>query len=135
MGEDDLVSVDVPPPGVIEDWSAWLAQPDEESVTAYLRQQTTTGCPCGSETFLDQLESLLNRTVRRKKPGRKPKKQPVNEQNQPENIENDIKAYSVPVFPLHFPASRIHDHSRHYVNVIRGVNMMSPELQDAVHAE
>jgi hypothetical protein len=43
-------------------------------------------------SVLDQLESLLNRTVRRKKPGRKPKKQPVKEQNQPENIENDIKA-------------------------------------------
>jgi len=90
LGADDLLSVDFPPPGVVEDWSAWLAQPDEESVTAYIRQQTKTGRPCGSETFLDQLEGLLKRTVRRKKPGRKPKKQPVKEKSPPENNGNDI---------------------------------------------
>ncbi len=90
MGADDLLSVDFPPSGVVEDWSAWLAQPDEKSVTAYIRQQTHTGRPCGSETFLEQLEGLLDRTVRRKKPGRKPKIQPVKEQNPPINIENDI---------------------------------------------
>lgn len=96
---DDLLSSDVPPTGVIEDWSAWLAQPEEESVTAYIRQQTQTGRPCGSETFLDQLENLLDRTVRRKKPGRKPKKPPVEAQNPPQNSEDKFNEQSVPVFP------------------------------------
>ena len=80
--KDDLLSVDFPPTGVITDWSAWLAQPDEETVTAYIHQQTRTGRPCGSETFLDQLEGLLNRSVRRKKPGRKPGKHPPKTQNE-----------------------------------------------------
>ena len=88
---DDLLCTDFLPDGVIEDWSAWLAQPDEESVVDYIRQQTQTGRPCGSETFLDQLEGLLNRSVRRKKPGRKPKKQQQPEmQDKPENTGNIV---------------------------------------------
>ena len=82
---DDLLCTDFPPPGIVEDWSAWLAQPDEESVIDYIRQQTQTGRPCGNETFLDQVEGLLNRTVRRKKPGRKPKKQQPKLQDDSEN--------------------------------------------------
>ena len=70
---EDLLSADFPPTGVVEDWSAWLAQPDEESVTDYVRRQTHTGRPCGSELFLTQLENLLNSKVRPGKPGRKPK--------------------------------------------------------------
>ncbi len=61
---NDLLSVDFPPPVVIENWSAWLAQPDEESVIAYICQQTQTRGPCGSETFLGQREGLLCRNVR-----------------------------------------------------------------------
>ena len=82
---DDLLSTDFPLPGIVEDWSAWLAQPDEESVIDYIRQQTQTGRPCGNETFLDQVEGLLNRTVRRKTPGRKPKKQQQKVQDDSEN--------------------------------------------------
>ena len=82
---DELLSTDFPPPGIVEDWSAWLAQPDEESVTDYIRQQTQTGRPCGNESFLDQVEALLNRTVRRKKPGRKPRKQQQKVQDDSEN--------------------------------------------------
>ncbi|MCK5861386.1 MAG: hypothetical protein KAH38_02805 [Candidatus Hydrogenedentes bacterium] len=33
------------------------------------------GASCGSEPFLEQLERVLNRSVCRKKPGRKPGKQ------------------------------------------------------------
>jgi len=89
---DDLLSSDFPPTGVIDDWSAWLAQSDEESVINYIRQQTQTGRPCGSEMFITQLEGLLNRTVRRKKPGRKPKKPPTEEQNQPQNSKDMFNA-------------------------------------------
>lgn len=82
---DDLLSLDFPPTGVIEDWSAWLAQAEEEALVAYIRQQTRTGRPCGADTFLDQLETLLKRTLRRKKPGRKPKGLPTAAQNQSDN--------------------------------------------------
>ena len=87
---DELLSLDFPPPGVIEDWSAWLAQGEEMSVVEHIRQQTRTGRPCGSDAFLDQLENLLNRTVRRKKPGRKPKRPPPATQHQSDNKEDKV---------------------------------------------
>jgi len=65
----------------------WLAQPDEESVIDYIRQQTQTGRPCGSEMFFTQLEGLLNRIVRRKKPGKKPKNLSMQTQNYPQNCD------------------------------------------------
>ena len=71
---DDLLSPDFPRPGVVENWSTWLAQPDEGELTAYIRQQTHTGRPCGNEGFLEYVENLLNRGVRPAKRGRKPKK-------------------------------------------------------------
>jgi len=89
---DDLLSLDFPPTGVIEDWSAWLAQADEESVEDYIRQQTQTGRPCGSEMFFTQIEGLLNRTVRRKKPGRKPKNLLLQTQTQPQNSKDKFNA-------------------------------------------
>ncbi len=90
---DDLLCPDFPPEGIIEDWSAWLFQPNEESVAAYIRKQTQTGRPCGSELFLTQLEGLLRRPVRRQKPGRKPKrKKPPKAQHDSKNSENVINA-------------------------------------------
>jgi len=71
---DELLSPDFPRPDVVEDWSAWLAQPDEDELTAHIRQQTHTGRPCGNEAFLEYVECLLNRAVRPAKRGRKPKK-------------------------------------------------------------
>jgi len=66
-----VLSVDFPPAGVVEDWQAWLRDGPEES-DAYdaIRKQTRTGRPCGSPKFLDQLEALLGRALRPKKPGR-----------------------------------------------------------------
>jgi len=72
---DGLLSDEFPPKGVIEDWSAWLqeGQKDDEAEER-IRRQTRTGRPCGSSTFLDHLENLLQRTVRPKKGGRPRKK-------------------------------------------------------------
>jgi len=71
---DDLLSPDFPRPGVVDDWPAWLAQPDEDELTSHIRRQTHTGRPCGNDDFLARIESLLNRGVRPAKRGRKPKK-------------------------------------------------------------
>ncbi len=56
---DTLLSAEFPPPGVIEDWSAWLAQPEDEELVARIRKETTTGRPCGDAAFLDQIEAQL----------------------------------------------------------------------------
>ena len=70
---DSVLSTEFPPAGVIDDWAHWLRDPhkaDEESNTL-LRQRTHTGRPCGSGKFLDQIEHLLNRTLRPKPRGPK----------------------------------------------------------------
>jgi CspA family cold shock protein len=54
----------------ISDWSAWLRAPDEDRMAASLRMHTGTERPLGSTTFLDALETLLDRTVRPRKGGR-----------------------------------------------------------------
>ena len=71
---DPVLSNEFPPAGVIGDWSAWLAEGEDETATTAVRRGTRTGRPCGSPKFLDQLEGLLDRVLRPKKRGRKPKK-------------------------------------------------------------
>ena len=68
---DPLLSEDFPPPGVIQNWPAWLSQEEDEDAMKRLRQQTRTGRPCGSSIFIEQLEDLLNRSLRPQKRGRK----------------------------------------------------------------
>ena len=71
LGEDLLLSGDFPPPGVVEDWRAWLAEGDEEGAVGRIYQQTHTGRPCGSGEFIDHLESLAGRSLRPARRGRK----------------------------------------------------------------
>ncbi len=74
LRDDPVLSVDFPPAGVVEDWQAWLRDgPEDQEAYETIRKQTRTGRPCGSPKFLDQLEALLGRALRPKKPGR-PKK-------------------------------------------------------------
>ena len=71
LRDDALLSHDFPPKGVIEDWADWLHdEPEDDEAGERIRRHTRTGRPCGSSTFLDQLEQLLARPVRPKKGGR-----------------------------------------------------------------
>ncbi|MCP4643821.1 MAG: transposase [bacterium] len=71
LRSDPLLSPDFPPPGVVDDWADWLHEErEEDDACERIRQHTHTGRPCGSPTFLDQLEQLLQRVVRPKKGGR-----------------------------------------------------------------
>jgi len=59
--------------GLIDDWREFLGNaqdlPAEE-----LRQATRTGRPAGDAHFTEIIERLTNRTLRKKKPGKHPKK-------------------------------------------------------------
>jgi len=55
---------------VIQDWLDYLGTSEDEETTNQLRQQTRTGRPDGSTTFLTNLEALTGRRVRKKPPGR-----------------------------------------------------------------
>jgi len=79
LRHDALLSDDFPPPGVINDWKQWLSGGEDEEAVDRIRAHTHTGRPCGSPTFVDQLENLLQRALRPNKRGRKPK--PKQDQN------------------------------------------------------
>ena len=70
---EPVLSAEFPPPGVVNDWAAWLRDADDESTVDALRRQTRTGRPCGSPRFITQIESLLHRHLRPQPPGPKPK--------------------------------------------------------------
>ena len=70
---DGVLSTEFPPPGVIQDWRAWLHEGEEDDSVERIRRDTKTGRPCGSASFLVQLELLLSRTLRPGTRGRKRK--------------------------------------------------------------
>jgi len=66
-------------PPFLDDGKAWRATlaagtPDEEADT--LRRYLQTGRPLGTPAFVEQVEDLLGRLLRRRKPGPKPKARP-----------------------------------------------------------
>lgn len=53
------------------DWGAFLRQPDDEDVMKKLRKHARTGRPLGSDAFIEKLEYLTHRIIKKNKPGRK----------------------------------------------------------------
>ncbi len=82
LSGDALLSKEFPPPGVVEDWTAWLTHADDAAAVERIRQQTNTGRPCGSSTFVERLEGLVGRCLRPARRGRKARTAPP-----PENEE------------------------------------------------
>ena len=70
---DGLLSGDLEQADHVGDWRAFLSAEDDAEVQL-LRRRTRTGRPCGGEVFVRGLESLLARSLRRRKPGPEPKK-------------------------------------------------------------
>ena len=64
-----------PAPGLVGDWSAWLATGLSEESVKGLRYATATGRPCGGEPFVSMFEGLLGRLLRPLKRGRKKKEE------------------------------------------------------------
>ena len=75
--DDPLVDPDWPPSGSIVDWKAWLRDRSEiPHIDRLIRQNTTTGRPCGNEEFVKLVGSTLKRELGKKKPGPKVKHVP-----------------------------------------------------------
>ena len=72
-GRDDAVVAVAPLLGVIGDWRTFLNVAPADADIDLLRQHQRTGRPLGDDTFVDGLERALGRTLRRAKPGPKPK--------------------------------------------------------------
>lgn len=59
----------------IPDWGEYLAQSDDNAITAKVKANTLTGRPSGDDTFVLKLEKLLGRRLRPLPVGRPRKKQ------------------------------------------------------------
>jgi putative transposase len=54
-------------------WSNFLSVDASESERAVFRKHERTGRPIGDETFIERLERLLDRRLKPRKPGPKPR--------------------------------------------------------------
>jgi putative transposase len=66
---DALLTGELEKSGFCEDWSAWLAQVDEEEKAKTLRRCTRSGFPFGCEEFVARIEKLCGRILRPRHPG------------------------------------------------------------------
>ena len=67
---DRLVQVE-PMLGYVGDWAQYLALSLDEEEAALIRRHERTGRPLGSAGFVEQLETVLGRLLRKRKPGPK----------------------------------------------------------------
>ena len=67
-GESGIIAVD----GLgkyVKDWKEFLAESPEKSEMEAIRMHTKTGRPLGSESFIQRLENITGRIIRKLKPG------------------------------------------------------------------
>lgn len=69
---DALLDPRRPFPGAIQDWSAWLRSGTEDPKVNAIRENTSTGRPTGTASFVRELEKRLGRSFQRCSRGRKP---------------------------------------------------------------
>ncbi len=72
MASQDLLVNDLGPLAEIDVWEDFLAN-DPEDIDI-LREHTRTGRPCGTATFITRAERITGRALKKRKPGRKPKR-------------------------------------------------------------
>lgn len=68
--DDDLVQV-APMLDLVNDWASFLMDGNDKILCELLRRQQRTGRPLGSEQFIDDLERITGRRLRRQRPGPK----------------------------------------------------------------
>jgi len=69
LGRDDGLVTTAPLLARVDDWSAFLGAGAPPEAADELRSHERTGRPLGSDDFVDDLERLLNRVLRRRKSG------------------------------------------------------------------
>ncbi len=69
--EDKLLSPEKPLLHFVPDWSAFLQESPVEQDPKAIERHLQTGRPRGNDNFLNAVESMVGRTVRPQKPGRR----------------------------------------------------------------
>jgi putative transposase len=73
LGErDDPLLAKTQGPPLIEDWAAYLAEPEEEKFGDLIHQNQRTGRPMGSDEFIARLEAATGLVLRKRRPGPEP---------------------------------------------------------------
>ena len=72
-GRDDTLVKVAPLLEMVGNWNKFLAVPDAADLGDRLRRHENTGRPLGNQDFIERIELILNRVLKPKKPGRKPK--------------------------------------------------------------
>ena len=73
--KDDLLVKSAPLLESVDDWRVFLSDPPADGMGQKLQHHERPGRPLGDENFLTMPEGLLNRVLKPRKAGRKPKKQ------------------------------------------------------------
>ena len=73
-GRDDALVRSAPLLERVEDWKEFVCEPLAADELERFRQHERTGRPLGADRFVRRLERALERTLRRKKPGPKAKR-------------------------------------------------------------
>ena len=69
--DDKLLSPEKPLLHFVPDWTGFLQEWPQESDPKAIERHLQTGRPRGNDNFLDSVESMVGRTVRPQKPGRR----------------------------------------------------------------
>jgi putative transposase len=85
VGDPDPL-LDLNEPRAIEGWSEWLCGEMDPKIADLIRECTFTGRPCGDDAFVQEMEKLTGRNLRRKKPG--PPRKPLEVEIPLLNFEN-----------------------------------------------
>ncbi len=80
--DDPLLAKSTGPP-LVEDWAAYLAEPEEEGFGDLIHLNQRTGRPMGGDDFVSRLEAATGLILRRRRPG--PKRMP----GSPDSSGND----------------------------------------------
>src|SRR4030095_1359635 len=70
LDDDSLVDLSWPPVGQIPNWEAWLKIEGNSQMEDRIRKSTSSGRPCGDDSFVRTVECLTDRRLSRRKPGR-----------------------------------------------------------------
>ena len=57
----------------IENWKSFLSEQDKQTDIDFLKIHTNNGRPLGDSRFIEEIENLTGRALRRQKPGPKAK--------------------------------------------------------------
>lgn len=71
--EDDQIATVAPMMQRVSDWDAYLSTIDSAETTESIRKHTCTGRPLGDDSFIDRMERLTGRRLKKRRPGPAPR--------------------------------------------------------------